>query len=62
MMRADRIGERLEALLHVHLRTRADAFQYILDGLVLELYLTEDRQIELERHIADMEQRWAGVG
>ncbi len=61
-MPSDRIGERLEAFLHVQLRSEDEAIQFYLDGVLLELYLLADQHVELERHIADMAQRWAGVG
>ncbi len=58
----DRIGERLEAFLHVQLRSEGEAIQFYLDGVLLELYLLANRPVEFKRHIADMAQRWAGVG
>ena len=62
MMSHDRIGERLEAFLPVKLHSADEAIQFYLDGLLLELYLLADQHVEVERHIADMAQRWAGVG
>ena len=58
----DRIGERLEAFLHVQLRSEGEAIQFYLDGVLLELHLLANRPVAFKRHIADMAQRWSGVG